>query len=492
MTESITLSKSRLKRGLQCAKSLYFTLYQKHLEPKPGPALQAQFDEGHEVGERARKQIGEGKGYLVDLKPWDFSGYVRETKAAIERGENLIFEASVQTGNLFARTDILRKSASSNKWDIIEVKKSTDVKQDHIDDMAIQYLISRKAGLEIDRLYIMHINRECIFPNLEELFVTRDVTEQVLEHANSLKGRLNELWKLAKVSSEPVHDIGPHCDSPYECAFKDHCWKKIPAMSVFKIYKIGNKKWDYYNSGVISIDDVNPEDFSGNTKRMVECTQNQTRFIDNEGIKKELQTFEFPLYFLDFETAMFAIPRYNGTRPYQQIPFQYSLHVWKSPSSSTLEHFEFLHTEDSDPGKEMVEKLIGEIGPTGSLVAYNKRFESECLTSIGKRFPELKDKIEILTNRLVDPLPIFQNHVYDPKFNGTFSIKTVAPALLGNEASYEGMEVADGEMAQVTLRNLITGKWVNDRGTTRENLLTYCRKDTKVMVDLVKWLYTIQ
>lgn len=491
MAESITLSKSRLKRGLQCAKSLYFTIYQKHLEPKPGPALQSQFDEGHEVGERARQHIGKGKGFLIDLKPWDFSGYVRETKAAIERGEELIFEASVQTGNLFARTDILRKS-TGGKWDIIEVKKSTSVKQDHIDDMAIQYLISGKAGVEIDRLYVMHINRDCIFPNLEQLFVVSDVTDQVVEHANSIKGRLNELWKLAKVNSEPVADIGPHCDLPYECIFKDHCWKKIPPMSVFKIYKIGDKKWDYYNRGVISIDDVNPEDFSGNIKRMVECTQKNLRFIDSEGIKRDLQKFEFPLYFLDFETAMFAIPRYRGTRPYQQIPFQYSLHVWSSSESETLEHFEFLHTEDSDPGKMIVDNLVGQIGPVGSLVAYNKRFESQCLTAIAERFPELREKIENLTNRLVDPLPIFQNYIYDPKFNGTFSIKTVAPALLGEQASYEGMEVGNGEMAQVTLRNLVTGKWVKNEESARENLLIYCRKDTKVMVDLVKWLYTTQ
>ncbi|OQW48915.1 MAG: hypothetical protein A4S09_13185 [Proteobacteria bacterium SG_bin7] len=492
MAESIILSKSRLKRGLQCTKSLYFTLHQKHLEPKPGPALQAQFDEGHEVGVLARQQLGRGKGYLIDLKPWDFHGYVRETKAAIERGEDLIFEASVQTGNLFARTDILKRNTSSGKWDIMEVKKSTDVRRDHIDDMTIQYLISGKAGVAIERLYVVHINRDCVFPNLEELFVIRDVTEQVLENVNSMKGRLNELWKMAKVTTEPVNDIGPHCDSPYKCVFKGHCWQKIPAMSVFNIYKIGGKKWEYYNEGIISIDEVNPEDFSGNVKRMIECTRSNTRFIDREGIRSALSEFEFPLYFLDFETAMYAIPRYHGTRPYQQLPFQYSLHVWRAPESSTLEHFEFLHTNDSDPGRQLAEKLLTQIGPVGSLVAYNRKFEMECLNSIGKRFPDLKDKLEDFISRFVDPLPIFQNHVYDPKFKGTFSIKTVAPALLGDQASYEGMEIADGEMAQVTLRNLITGKYSNLGRCTRENLLAYCRKDTQVMVDLVKWLYATQ
>ncbi len=444
-----------------------------------------QFDEGHEVGERARDHFGQG--YLIELKPWDFAGYVRETKAAIDRGEELIFEAAVSTGNLFARTDVLRKV--NDKWDIIEVKKSTDLKSDHLDDITIQYLISEKAGLSVNKLFVMHLNRECVHPNLEKLFILRDVTSQVQELALAMKERLNGLWKLAKDKAEPQIDIGPQCEAPYECTFYQHCWKKIPEPSVFNIYKVGNKKWELYNKGIVNITDVNAEEFSGNTRRMIECTQKNVRFVDAQGIKNELKSWQFPLYFLDFETAMFAIPRYPGTRPYQQIPFQYSLHIWPEKSNGEVEHFEFLHSEDSDPGANLLLSLQKQIGKDGSIVSYNKKFEAGCLTALGERFPEHKKSVEEIVSRLVDPLPIFQSHVYDPKFNGTFSIKTVAPALLGSEASYAGMPIGDGEIAQVTLRNLITKKLGKNAGPVIEDLLKYCHKDTWLMVELVRWLY---
>lgn len=485
--DSVTLSKSKLKRGLQCAKSLYFSLYQKHLEPKPDLALQMQFDEGHEVGALARKRFG--PGYLIDLKPWDFSGFVQATRAAIERGEEVIFEAAVVTGNLFARTDVLRKVKGTEKWDIIEVKKSTDVKVDHLQDIVIQYLISEKAGLSINKLYVMHINRDCVHPHLENLFTMRDVTIEAMELATEMKNKLNGLWKLAKNSAEPTVDIGPHCEVPHKCVFRDHCWKKIPDMSVFNIYKIGGKKWEYYQKGILDISEVNPEEFVGNTRRMIECTQTNSRFVDQEGVRKDLEAFQFPLYFLDFETAMFAIPRYPGTRPYQQIPFQYSLHVWPQKDSDSTNHFEFLHRQDSDPGPDLLKDLVSQLGTEGSIVAYNKKFESSCLTQLGERFPEYAETIKAINARLVDPLPIFQNHIYDPKFHGTFSIKTVAPALLGADASYEDMTIGDGAMAQVTLRNLITKNLGNNEEQIVEALLKYCHKDSWLMVELVRWLY---
>ena len=222
---------------------------------------------------------------------------------------------------------------------------------------------------------------------------------------------------------------------------------------------------------------------------MIQCTVDGRRFVDSKAISKEMEDWIYPLSFLDFETIGYAIPKYNGQRPYQQLPFQFSCHI-RQKQGGKLEHREYLHMTDTDPRESVCRALIEMVPKSGSVVAYNMGFENGVLQSLAELFPKYKKKIKSIAARLVDPLPIFRAHVYDRAFSGSFSIKNVAPALLGKDASYEGMAVGDGTEAQSAYMEMINPSTVEKRTEElRKGLIEYCTKDTKEMVDLVDWLF---
>lgn len=222
---------------------------------------------------------------------------------------------------------------------------------------------------------------------------------------------------------------------------------------------------------------------------MIECTVANKRFVDHKGIRKGTKDWTYPLSFLDFETIGYAIPRYNGQRPYQQIPFQFSCHV-KEWISENLAHFEYLHLADSDPRENICRALLDVVPESGSVVAYNMAFESRVLSSLAEEFPKYKKGLTNIAARLVDPLPIIRAHVYDPHFCGRFSLKSVGPALLGEQASYQEMDVGNGTEAQLAYLAMINAATDEKcKEELRRNLVEYCKKDTLVTVHLVEWLF---
>lgn len=481
-----TLSKSKLMLGMQCHKNLWLSLNTPELAPEVDAATQMQFDEGNEVGELAREHFG--KGVLIDNHYSDFDGAHKATQKAIKDGAKLIFEASFLVDGLFCRADVLKKTTSG--WEMYEVKKSTSVKDYHLDDVAIQTHIIQLAGLKLKKIYLTHINNQCEFPKLSDLFTSTEITKDINTVLPSLPGRITELRKLLTKKAVPKVEIGPHCMEPFDCAFKDHCWKHIPEKSVFDLPGLNSSKaWALFDQGVVKITDLNPKDYKGNTQRAIEVTKKKKPFIDSEAIASEMKEWQWPLYFFDFETLGPAIPRYKSTKPYAQAPFQFSCHVWKSQKHKKLEHFEYLHTESSDPRPKLIEAMLSGLGREGSIVAYNMAFEIGVIKKLAEFDKKNAKKLNNLIERFVDPLPIFRNHVYHPDFLGSFSIKAVAPALIGDSLSYDEMEIGDGGTAQayadLILRGKIRGK---EKDAAVENLLEYCRQDTMAMVELVKWL----
>jgi hypothetical protein len=211
--------------------------------------------------------------------------------------------------------------------------------------------------------------------------------------------------------------------------------------------------------------------------------------MNPEAIHAQLSQWQFPLVFLDFETISPAIPRYEGCKPFEHTPFQFSVHTWDSPESPVT-HIEFLHTTADDPRPDLIPALLDACGNQGSIVAYFGRFESERIESLARYSPEHAEALTQLITRIVDPLPIIRGTIYDNAFNGSFSLKKVAPALLGAEASYAEMVVANGGDAQRAFEALISPNTPGDKKEEiRQAMLAYCKKDTEVMVDLVKWLY---
>lgn len=485
------LSKTKIMRGYQCLKSIYLTVHYPDLEAPISPDQQAVFDQGNAVGEIARQKFP--GGVLVDNKPWDFFGSLKRTRELLAQHTEVIYEASFEFNGCYARADIIQYSRETKRWKIYEVKSSTKLKDEHLHDVGLQAWIMAKSGLPIEQIHIFHLNPECRFPNLDNLFVANDVTDKLRVLYPEIQGKVTSIFNTIKSENVPNIDIGPQCTSPNPCNFQDYCWKEknIPEFSVLDLPKIGDIKWNLYSQGILKLDDSRLNDLTPLQQRIVEVFKGGHRFIDQEGIKKVISKWKFPLVFLDFETINPAIPRYDGTSPYQQVPFQFSVHVLDS-LAGTLKHFEYLHEDATDPRPSLITKLLEACGTEGSIVSYYAQFESSRIKEMAEQFSEFRDCLEALLPRIVDPLPIIRENIYDNAFCGSFSLKDVAPAILGDDASYDKMDVANGTAAQRAFEQLISGATPEDgKEELKLAMLEYCKKDTLVMVQLVKWLFEI-
>lgn len=479
-------------KGLQCPKYLYLTVHQPHEAAPVTTSQQAIFDQGHTVGSEAQKRFPNGVLIIAPFNQPDQA--VEETAAAIRSGALVLYEAAFHHEDVLVRIDILHRDSIESPWNICEVKSSTEVKNQHIEDAAIQSWVLRGCGEDVKSVSIMHINNECVFPNLEKLFTLEDVTTRVEGLFSLIPGQVAKFKEMLQKSKPPKFDIGPHCDDPYECGYKSQCWRdrKLPDLSVLDVPNLNSKKkWELYRKGIVDLAQLisTEEKLSIIQRRMIEVSISNQRFIDFKAIRRELSAWTYPLHFLDFETIGPAIPRYLGTRPYEQVPFQFSCHV-QSSAGGPIIHTEYLHDSKSDPREPLVKALVESIGDQGSVVAYNKGFESGCLSALARALPKYSDQLLNIAERLVDPLPIIREYVYDREFKGSFSIKSVAPALLGSELSYDGMSVSNGSEAQVAFDELISGVSNPKRKVDlRQAMLDYCRKDTIAMVNLVEWLF---
>ncbi len=478
-------------KGYRCLKNIYLNIHFPELEAKVTPEQQALFDQGNRVGEEARKYFP--GGVLVDNKAWDFFGSLKRTRELLAAKTRIIYEAAFEYQGCYARADIIKYSADTQRWKIFEVKSSTKVKEEHLDDVGLQAWIIAHSGLPIEEISIVHLNPACRFPDLQNLFTIEDVTSQMREKYPGILPKVNQLFSTLKTDQVPQVKIGPHCWVPSECGFREHCWNeaKVPEFSVLDMPKLNDKKWEYFNQGIIQIDDPRVTEWNELQSRIVSVHKTGERFLDKEAIQHSLALWKFPLIFLDFETINPAIPRYEGAGPYMHVPFQFSVHQWENIDSEPL-HFEFLHVESTDPRPTLIPALLKACEGDGSIVAYFGKFETDRMVEMGKVFPQYQKALESLCQRIVDPLPLIREHIYDKNFMGSFGLKAVVPALLGVEQSYEGMVVANGEQAQRAYEEIINPLTSLAR---KEELikasLEYCKKDTQVMVDLVKWLFDL-
>ncbi len=485
------LSKSRVTKGLQCSKALYLSIHQPELASEASDGQQAIFAQGIRVGIEAQKRYPDG--VLIDFPPKELSKAIAETKRQIESGTLTLFEATFVHSGVLVRVDVLHRKSVTAPWRMEEVKSTSSLKEQHLQDAAVQAWVLKGVGLSVERVFVLHLNSKCVYPDLDHLFVENDVTSKVTEIEKTVPELVVRLQKSLGKPKAPRVDIGPHCDSPYECEFKSHCWpeKKIPEISVFDIPQLAaDRKWALYQKGTVELSQVlkAKEKLSPKQRKMIDVTLSGQRQVDRDAIAKELGAWKYPLHFLDFETTAPAIPRLDGTTPFEKIPFQFSCHVQPKPEGPLL-HSEYLHDSSSDPREPLVKALLASIGAKGSVVAYNQSFEKRCLVALAKRFPAHESALTSIAERLVDPLPILKAHVYDREFRGSFGMKSVAPALLGNEMSYDAMAVGDGVEAQVAFDEWIADSTSPERKKElRAAMLEYCRKDTLALVHLVEWL----
>lgn len=492
------ISKSRFISGVQCAKKLYFDLYRQDLKIPVSEQQQQLFTTGHKIGELAQMVFPHGNDATPDSY-YDFTNSINQTVTWI-KAYKTVYEASFSTEGVLAALDILHRK--NNEWWAIEVKSSSDIKEYHLNDAALQFWVMSKSGFTPDKFFLMHINTSYVKQNEvnpNELFKLVDITDQILQKQEWVTENLAYLKTVISQKNIPEISIGKQCNEPFNCEYKHHCWAHIPDQSVFDLYSPKGIDWELYNKGIVELASI-PDYITLNHRQALQVNGQKYGdiYIDNINIEAFLNTWKFPLYFFDFETIFPAIPILNGTSPFQQIPFQYSLHKLDSPDAK-LSHSAFLAqpidfsaVNSIDPRKKLINQLKLDFGTEGSIVTYNAAFELTRLKELAIDFPEDSEFLLQLCDRIVDLLiPFRKGWYYKPEMGKSASIKYVLPAI-DPEFSYQDLEIANGGDASSTFVKMIFNEFEGDIIKAYENLLKYCERDTLGMVVIWRELYYLK
>ena len=478
------LSKSRFLSALQCQKRLYLELHNPELATPADPDRQALMDMGTEVGNLARRRYP--GGILVEETH-------RQTSAALQRTAELIqdpnvpaiFEGAFVYRDTLVRVDILER-LTEDSWRLIEVKATSKVKGIHLHDLTIQTAVLLGQGIAVAQSCLMHLNTNYVYQgeelDLAQLFTLVDLTETVRDRQSKIDGQLEGIRQILESPVPP--DIQPdgHCHTPYVCPFWEYCTKDKPPRWIFYLPG-GNQIFTQLTAqGIRTIDEI---------PSTVHLTVLQQRIRDNvEWISSELlpilQSVTYPVHHLDFETFMPAIPIFPNTRPYCPIPIQWSNHI--EYEDGTIQHKTYLCREARDPRKEVAHGLLEILGNEGSICVYSD-YERHLLLTLGNAFPSLKPEISRVIDRLWDLLHVIQNHYYHPEFQGSFSIKSVLPALVPHLA-YNDLEIRHGALASMVYRKMVFEETdLVERLRMAQDLYEYCARDTQGMLEVRRVLH---
>ena len=524
------LSKSKLIAYRQCPKRLWLEVHQPDLR-EDSASTQAIFASGHKVGELAQQIFDpEGKGVLIDMQALGIAGAFTKTSELVNTKPALpIFEAGFSAdkdgnGGAIAFADILLPNTVSDKsssdkpsWQMIEVKSSTSVKDYYRDDAAIQFHVATGSGVSLASIAVAVVDNKWIYQgdsNYNGLLKTEDVTQESMAREAEVREWIKQAQGIVRLNAAPERDTGDHCSQPFPCGFYGHCsiedgtasndvehpirWLPNAHSRALKALFIDK------TSAPKSMLDVPDDHLSDIQLRVKKAHKSGMPYIDQGGLNRALKP-HLPFkgksaYFLDFETVMQAVPIWKGTRPYQTILYQFSCHVEKS--DGTMIHHEFLDTIGNDPRQLFAERLIDALGEksggnNGPIFMYSS-YERTQLRSLAEALPKHRAAILRIINRLVDLLPIVRDNYYHPAQQGSWSIKSVLPALFGNDdqdLSYEKLEeegaVANGGAAQAAYMEAIDPATSNERkDELHRQLLVYCKLDTYAMVRL--WQYFVE
>jgi hypothetical protein len=479
------LSKSLYIKGLQCHKALWLHKNRPELKAKPSAAQQEAFDSGTDVGVLAQRFFPDGV-----LVPYDGLSHAEQlamTKEALDRGENTIYEATFSFDNVFVKVDILHRGVTG--WEIYEVKSSTECKEVYLNDIAVQHYVVAGSGLPITRACLIHINTRYVRHGdieVEKLFTILDVTEKVLTRQANVPGKLTAM-REALDEDMPTIDIGPHCEKPYTCDFKGHCWSHVPAESVFSLRDHGKPDpFKLYRQGIIHLHDVPLEILKWRQRLQLDGYLHQKNVVKTDAVGKFLDALWYPLCFLDFETTyLIPVPLFDGTRPYQQVPFQYSLHILEKPGAD-LQHHEFLAPSGENPQMPFLNSLLSAVPKDACILTWNQSFEKGRLEELAKYAPDHQQEVAAIMKNIRDLMaPFKRKDIYHWQFAGSYSIKAVLPALVP-ELSYKGLPVSNGEMAANTWQRMHQESDEGQIAELRKQLLEYCHLDTLAMVRILE------
>jgi len=490
MATTHILSKSTFMRGMQCEKSLWMYRHEFDKQDDRSPGLQAIFDQGSDVGDLAHDLFPGG----VDLSPEyvngipRFGGSIARTRDAIRDGAPVLYEAAFVHEDVLAAVDLLVRDGA--RWRLIEVKSGTSISEAYAQDAALQHWVLRGAGLDLADVSIAHIDTSYVrrgAVDVNKLFAFGSVLELAMARLDDIGREVARLKEALARNGAPEVAIGPHCSAPYDCSFQGLCWEGFPEHSVFDVSYLGAKAWKLFDRGIKRAADI-PDDFPLKRNQQIEvrCARTGEPHVDRDAVRTFVKTTEGPLYFLDFETCSPAVPLYDGTRPYQAIPFQYSLHCRRARGAA-IEHKAFLGDGRTDPRAALAEQLLEDTRAEGRIVMYSG-YERRILNELAEAFPERAAELAERNECLLDLSVPFRDHAYyTVEMDGKYSIKKVLPALVPG-LSYGDMEIAEGRDAGRAYASLHTETDLEKIAWIRKALLDYCGLDTLAMVKLLEVL----
>ncbi|HQP47630.1 MAG TPA: DUF2779 domain-containing protein [Spirochaetota bacterium] len=488
-TRRTLLTKTTFLRGIRCLKSLYLHKNFPELRDPIDTRTRGILMRGNEAGILAR-QLYPGGIEVSPENPENFSAAAAKTREYIESGADVLYEAAFLHEKTFCVTDILVRDGKA--WRACEVKSAAGISPEHLMDAAMQYHVMTEAGIDLKEMSLIHINRRYQRHGdvmVRSLFSERSVREQVRERQEAVRHALGEQREVLEGRIMPEVGIGVHCFAPVMCDFRGYCWGKIPEGTVFDVAHMPKSRMvELYRSGIESMGDI-PEGAGLNAAQrlQVSCFRSGKSFIDRGKLGAFLDTLDYPLYFLDFESTTPAVPPFDGLRPYQHVPFQYSLHFLPERGAEP-EHREFLGTGEGDFRREFIVTLLAHTEKEGHILVYDRSFEEGRLRDLGQVFPEYGGAIKERIGRMRDLMEPFRNrYYYSPAMKGRYSIKSVLPALVP-ELSYHSLAIRDGYAAMNAYEQLRHEHHDGTRAEIIRNLKEYCRMDTLAMVKILRHL----
>ena len=496
----VYLSKSKYCGLWQCPKILWM---RKNMPDKAtiDESVISRMEAGNEVGDLAMGLFGDYVEVTeYDGDSLDIAGMIERTKIEMEKGTPVICEASFSFNGLYCAVDILKKE--DDGWSIYEVKSSTKHQDDgkgtkpvYLADIAYQKYVLEHCGVAVTGTYLVCLNGDYVFDgtlDLTRLFVISDVGEELGAESDKIETNLAIAEKILNDDHEPDIDLDLCCKNPYDCAFWDYCARNVPERSVFSIYNLGFKeKIELYREGIIGYPELlkhapeyKPLQNEKRLRQLEYGVYDKGTYVNRKKISEFLDTLSYPLYFLDFETMQTAVPVFVGTTPYTQVTFQYSLHYIEEEGGE-LKHKEFLAESGIDPRRSLAEQLCEDIPMDVCVTAYNKSFECGRIKELADAFPDLADHLLNIRDHIVDLLVPFQSGwYYNRAMGGSFSIKSVLPAIFPDDPSldYHNLEGVHNGSEAMTIFPKIADMQPEEREKARHDLLKYCELDTFAMV----------
>lgn len=484
-----SLSKSTLIRSIQCSKSLY--LYKKNysLRDKPSASQQQRFDRGHRVGKLAHQLFPNGKD-CSPPNPFSYDESIAATKLLVQQQYPVIYEAAFKYNGIMVALDLLVQR--EGKWYAHEVKSSFRISNTYLLDAAIQYYIITKSGIQLEDFSIVTIDNEYVFDGTLDIpayFKITSVLAEINERIPFVEKTIEAAIATLESNTMPEISIGAHCTKPYPCDFQTYCWANIEKDAIWYLPGISmQEKSNFVEKGISTVHQIdNMDELNSRQKVIIKSFQTQQPHILADKLKAFTAPIQYPLYYFDIEAFQPAIPLFVNTKPYDRIPFLYSLH-YKENEDASLQHISYISPVGNDDRIHFIEHFLQATEKPGQILVFNTLMEKGILFKMMNDFPQYKKEILERINRIIDvEIPFKELYYYHPAQQGSFSLKAIGNALLGVD-EFSKSAVKDGEEAMAVYNELFYWENKEDVNAKLQHLKTYCQTDTFVLYEIFERL----